>query len=358
MSAFGRKTASCPECGAGVRADDRFCSECGLDLFAGTAEPGEGGYPQQSTSLYDEIMPGAGAAAVGTAAADDRDHGDDDHGHDERTYDEDLAPTDEQPVHRPEDHAVEQPTAAHPGSAGPDPRDAEPQGSGPAHYDPYDAGDGYDEPRYDGPAPVRAAYGAPAPRAEADDAHDPYGPDAYDDRGVPVDGDRRSRGGGVLFPALVVLLVVLLAAAGWLLLGPDGDDSQTAAPSPSSTGSVSPSPEDSASSEGEPSESPSQSPSAEESADEPEAVEIPASAEQCEEVGGATAYRGNDVTSCPFAVSVTRALLEDSPDLPATVTATSPVTDEEYAMECEDTAPVVCRGGDDAVVYVERPDEG
>lgn len=73
-----------------------------------------------------------------------------------------------------------------------------------------------------------------------------------------------------------------------------------------------------------------------------------------------TAYSGNDVTSCPFAEAVRTAYVRAlgpkrySDDLVGTqkIRAHSPVTKRDYLMTCTDTNPVMCRGGNNAVVYI------
>jgi hypothetical protein len=76
----------------------------------------------------------------------------------------------------------------------------------------------------------------------------------------------------------------------------------------------------------------------------------------CGDAGsGALAWSGNDVTSCEFALETATALSSASATLPATVTATSPVTKKSYTMACENTTPVRCTGGNNAVVYVQLP---
>ena len=89
----------------------------------------------------------------------------------------------------------------------------------------------------------------------------------------------------------------------------------------------------------------------------PQPTERASSAKQCDSVGGAVAWSGNEVTTCEFAVATAQALVDAAPDLPATVTARSPVTKKDYAMECSNTTPVVCRGGTDALVYVDLPQQ-
>jgi len=73
-----------------------------------------------------------------------------------------------------------------------------------------------------------------------------------------------------------------------------------------------------------------------------------------------TAYRGNDVTSCPFAEAVRTAYVRAlgskrySDDVVGTlkIRAHSPITKKDYVMTCTDTNPVMCRGGNNAVVYI------
>jgi len=63
--------------------------------------------------------------------------------------------------------------------------------------------------------------------------------------------------------------------------------------------------------------------------------------------------RGNDVTSCPFSEKVRQAYVESgSVGSPVVVQANSPVTHLDYEMSCEGTAPVVCTGGNNAIVYI------
>ncbi len=146
---------------------------------------------------------------------------------------------------------------------------------------------------------------------------------------------------------VVVALVGLLMLAGifWYF----GSDSE---PEPGVAGS---STTQSASSGSSPSASSDESPSA--SPTGPEPTQRASSAKQCDSVGGAVAWSGNEVTTCEFAVATAQALVDAAPDLPATVTARSPVTKKDYAMECSNTTPVVCRGGTDALVYVDLPQQ-
>ncbi|MBM6403177.1 hypothetical protein JQN72_02815 [Phycicoccus sp. CSK15P-2] len=164
---------------------------------------------------------------------------------------------------------------------------------------------------------------------------------------------RRRRDGG-LWGALVVILVVALVLAGvvWFLGTGGGDEPEVAAtgtPAPSSGTTASPDESTPESPSSSPEESPSES-------GEPREVVKAEGATRCEEVeGGAVAWSGNDVTSCPFAVSTAEALRDAAPELPAGITAYSSVTDQDYEMQCENTRPVECRGGEDALVYVELP---
>ncbi len=86
-------------------------------------------------------------------------------------------------------------------------------------------------------------------------------------------------------------------------------------------------------------------------------VSLPAEARQCPATFAddrlARSARGNDVTSCEFAESVRRAYLSGQEDgEPATVTARSPVTGQDYVVSCSGSAPVRCAGGDNAVVLL------
>ena len=59
-------------------------------------------------------------------------------------------------------------------------------------------------------------------------------------------------------------------------------------------------------------------------------------------------------TSCPFALNVQQAYTnttnDNTNDNNATVTAVSPVTGEQYSMQCTGQSPVVCTGGNNALV--------
>ena len=56
-------------------------------------------------------------------------------------------------------------------------------------------------------------------------------------------------------------------------------------------------------------------------------------------------------TSCAFALNVAAAWL-DAPSGATAVDVQSPVTNKTYSMQCEQGNPTVCRGGNDAVVYI------
>lgn len=57
-------------------------------------------------------------------------------------------------------------------------------------------------------------------------------------------------------------------------------------------------------------------------------------------------------TSCPFALNVAAAWTAAGGGA-ATIQAHSPVTGESYEMDCVDGSPVICSGGNNAVVYIE-----
>lgn len=164
-----------------------------------------------------------------------------------------------------------------------------------------------------------------------------------------VDEPRRR---GAVAPLLVLVVVVVVALLAWRLAPGDGDDAGIAAPSasPSASGPQDVAPSASPTGDGEePAATDTPSPT-----DSPRAIDKAAGASRCGEArDGAVAWRGNDVTSCEFAVETAKEVVDASADLPTTVTARSPVTNKDYEMTCEDTAPVRCRGGDDALVYVD-----
>lgn len=170
---------------------------------------------------------------------------------------------------------------------------------------------------------------------------------SYAEPGAPVvadsPGGRDSRSGCLGMLALAMVGLLMLAGLLWYFGSGDEPDSSSAAPTASSTTapSADPSPSDGA------------SPSASASPTGPQPTERASTAKRCAEVEGATAWSGNEVTTCEFAVETARALLAAGAELPATVTATSPVTKQDYRMECTNTTPVVCRGGTDALVYVD-----
>ncbi len=166
-----------------------------------------------------------------------------------------------------------------------------------------------------------------------------YG-DPADPGAAPPDARRGCLG------MVVVALVGLLMLAGIFWYFGSGSEPEPGTAG-SATQSVSPGSSSSASPDGSPSASPTG----------PQPTERASTAKKCDTVGGAVAWSGNEVTTCEFAVETAKALVDEAPDLPATVTARSPVTKKDYAMECSNTTPVVCRGGTDALVYVDLPQQ-
>jgi len=57
-------------------------------------------------------------------------------------------------------------------------------------------------------------------------------------------------------------------------------------------------------------------------------------------------YAGAD-TSCPFALNVAANYTGTGPDY-----AYSPVTGLSYTMNCSDSNPIICTGGDNALVQI------
>ena len=81
--------------------------------------------------------------------------------------------------------------------------------------------------------------------------------------------------------------------------------------------------------------------------------------EQCSDSGESVlprSGRGTEVTSCPFADAVRDAYFRTArPGDPALVEAHSPATGQRYEMGCienHNNGGIICRGGDNAVVYV------
>lgn len=162
-------------------------------------------------------------------------------------------------------------------------------------------------------------------------------------RAGPPDPDPDPRRGCLGMVALAMVGLLMVAGLLWYVGSGDDPDSTSAAPTASSTTAPS----------GDPSPSEEASPSTPPTG--PEPTERASTAKKCAEAEGATAWSGNEVTTCDFAVETARVLLAAGAQLPATITATSPVTKRDYRMECTNTTPVVCRGGTDALVYVDLP---
>lgn len=151
-------------------------------------------------------------------------------------------------------------------------------------------------------------------------------------------------------PALVVVTVVLVllaaSAIGALVLF--GDREPVAAPRPTAA-TLPPTPA-------------SPSPTPRPTASPQEDPVFPADAGQCAEAIDAStqsdgspthAATGSDATSCEFAAAVLRAYAQQPlRSGPVTITAFSPITGKDYDMSCDGTAPVVCTGGNNAVVYL------
>ena len=81
----------------------------------------------------------------------------------------------------------------------------------------------------------------------------------------------------------------------------------------------------------------------------------PADAVECPGVAGGPyghAATGSTMTSCPFAVNVAEAVNGSSLRFPATLQVFSPVTQQNYEIQCAVEQVLTCRGGNDAVVYV------
>jgi len=77
----------------------------------------------------------------------------------------------------------------------------------------------------------------------------------------------------------------------------------------------------------------------------PAAAPAPAPAPVLTDCGGGV-YAGAD-TSCPFALNVAANYTGTGPDY-----AYSPVTGLSYTMNCSDSNPIICTGGDNALVQI------
>ena len=81
---------------------------------------------------------------------------------------------------------------------------------------------------------------------------------------------------------------------------------------------------------------------------------VPDGATGCGDSGGSGVYAGTDVTSCGFAMNVGKQIAGQGGNSPRSISAVSPVTGKSYRMKCSPmgAGAWVCRGGDNAVVYV------
>ncbi|MBM6401387.1 zinc ribbon domain-containing protein [Phycicoccus sonneratiae] len=185
------------------------------------------------------------------------------------------------------------------------------------------------------------------PFSQYPDVHRPGGgyPDRDDEHLAPAGGtgpgDPDSRRGCLGMVALAMVGLLMLAGLLWYFGSGDEPESPTAA-SPTASSTTAPSGQASLT------DQPSASPTG------PQPTQRASTAKKCGELeGGMTAWSGNEVTTCDFAIETARALQAAGGTLPATVTATSPVTKKDYEMTCANTTPVVCRGGTDALVYID-----
>lgn len=83
------------------------------------------------------------------------------------------------------------------------------------------------------------------------------------------------------------------------------------------------------------------------------AVEL--SGQECGRTGTApfaAVAAGNSVTSCPFALNVQSTFVSGPAGTPATLEVYSPVTSKIYVVTCTGTQPVICTGGNSALIYL------
>ena len=89
-------------------------------------------------------------------------------------------------------------------------------------------------------------------------------------------------------------------------------------------------------------------------------VKVPAAAESCGDAAGFNVYKVTDRTSCPFSLAVAGAAADTGGErqFGATekITAFSPVTGKDYEMTCQslDFGDLQCRGGNNAVVFLQK----
>lgn len=198
-------------------------------------------------------------------------------------------------------------------------------------------------------APAAAGAAAPAPQpAPQTDA-----------------GPRPARSNLVAMIAAFTVLAVIGVFALTRIFGGGGSDEQadsaSSAPQTSQPASPDPSQKSAEPSPSEPSTA-APSPSASESATagSPSPSEtgaaIPAEARRCFKSGSdavATAYAGNDRTSCEFAVAVREAYRRaGTPGDRTTIRAYSPVTKKWYTLDCNGGDPVRCETPTSAVILL------
>ena len=178
----------------------------------------------------------------------------------------------------------------------------------------------------------------------------------------------RSGGNGPVIMVVVAMLVIGALGAIWMVTRADGGEAvaapatvtETQAAESATSGETSPADPAPATTPTTTTAEPAPTaPSATTpTSPEPEPIPLPASASWCGELFTDdvydTAYSGNDVTSCPFAIAVRDAYRAEARPWgeAAVIRAYSSVTDMSYRMTCEATTPVRCRGGNNAVVYI------
>lgn len=168
---------------------------------------------------------------------------------------------------------------------------------------------------------------------------------------------RRTPSAGIIAAAIAAVAVVALLLI-WLV-GRDGDEvaGETATPAVTQTTGATttePSPSPTDETTAAQTETPTET-ATETATSEPTQIELPGSAAPCSNVGSMAVYRGNALTSCPFAENVARAFTALEQPVAEAVTLTgvaSPVTGQNYDLTCDFTTPVRCAGGNNAVVYL------
>lgn len=180
--------------------------------------------------------------------------------------------------------------------------------------------------------------------------------DDYGRQGFPQDPQNNDSRNGVLFVAAALILVVglLIGSVLWILSRAGAVDAAGPTPTPTVATSGAGSPSSATSPTPTPTPSASASPSASESGLPP----VTGQQSNCPQTGGTDgawthSVSGNPGTSCEFSEAVRAAFLGTGGTASASLSVTSPVTNQAYPMNCDLQGSVVtCRGTENASIEV------